>query len=135
MNKSYAPCVLAAVFAATTGYVQAQNISQNQSGSSNSQSMSIGNTGDKPVKKAKGKKEKISSTQNDSTTGNKQSADVSGGGSGNISQNQSGTRNNQSLSVGGNTGGKLPTVTQSQTGADKKQSMVVDGKKVDAKSN
>ena len=134
MNKFYAACIFAAAFAAT-GLTQAQSISQNQSGNSNSQSISIGNTGDKPAKKVKGKKEKISSTQNDPTTGNKQSADVSGGGSGNISQNQSGRNNNQSINIGGNTGGKLPTVTQAQTGADKKQSIVVDGKKVEQKSN
>lgn len=133
MNR-FAPLVFTTAFAVAS-LAQAQNITQNQTGSSNSQSISIGNTSDKPVKKAKGKKEKISSTQNDATTGNKQSADVSGGGSGNISQNQSGRNNNQSIKIGGNTGGKLPTVTQSQTGADKKQSIMVDGKKVDAKSN
>ena len=132
MKSTYAAYVLAAAFAAS-GHALAQNINQNQSGSSNSQSISIGNTDGKTVKKSKGKK--LESTQKDPKTGNIQSADVSGGGSGNISQNQSGRNNNQSISIGGSTSSKLPTVTQSQTGADKKQSIVVDGKKVDAKSN
>ena len=132
--------------------VVAQNISQNQSGWSNSQSISIGNTDAKPAKKGKA----ISSAQNDPETGNKQSANVSGSAkvkqsqdgrgntqsadvdsSGNISQNQSGRNNSQSISIGsgvsiGGSGG-TPSLTQSQTGANKKQSIKVDGKKVETK--
>lgn len=149
--------IAAAVLSATVaGPALAQNISQNQSGWSNSQSISIGNTDSKPAKGKKGKA--ISSEQNDPETGNKQSANVSGSakvkqaqegrgntqsadvdGSGNISQNQSGRNNSQSISIGsgvtiggGSTGG-TPSLTQSQTGANKKQSIKIDGKKVETK--
>ena len=126
------------------------NISQNQSGESNSQSMSIGNTGGPKAKKGK----KISSAQNDPETGNKQSADVSGSakvnqgqegrgntqsadvnGSGNVSQNQSGRNTSQSISIGGGGGTTTgtPSLTQSQTGANRKQSIKIDGKKVETK--
>lgn len=131
------------------------NITQNQSGWGNSQSISIGNTDSKPAKKAK-KGEKMSSTQDDPETGNKQSANVSGSakvkqnqagkdntqtadvdGSGNITQNQSGRSNSQSISIGGgvNVGGGKPSITQSQTGANRKQSIKIDGKKVETKSD
>ena len=129
----------------------AGNVSQSQSGWSNSQSMSIGNVDGKAAPdKSDGKV--ISSTQNDPETGNKQSANVSGSakvaqsqggsgntqsanvdGSGNISQSQSGRSNSQSLVIGGNVSSGTPSVTQSQTGANRKQSMKIDGKKVETK--
>jgi hypothetical protein len=129
------------------------NITQSQSGSgNNSQSISIGNTdGSAAAKKGK-KASKVSSTQDDPETGNKQSANVSGSakvkqsqggrdntqsanvdGSGNISQNQSGRNNSQSLVIGGNSAGGTPSITQSQTGANRKQSIKIDGKKVETK--
>jgi hypothetical protein len=108
----------------------AQNISQNQSGWGNSQSISIGNAdGGKQAAKKKGKKS-VDSTQSDAETGNTQSVKADGGG--NISQNQSGRNNAQSINIGPGVSGK-PSVTQSQTGANKKQSIVVDGKKVEKK--
>jgi len=129
------------------------NITQSQSGSSNSQSISIGNTDGKPAAKKGKKGEKLSSTQADPETGNKQSANVSGGAkvkqaqagrgntqsadvdaNGNISQNQSGRNNSQSIVIGGNTSGGTPSLHQSQTGANKKQSIMIDGKKVETKS-
>ena len=144
VNNKFAYTALAAALSLTVAdYGQAQlvqlaqsNISQNQSGSGNSQSISIGNVdGKQPAKKAKGKtKGKVSSTQKDAETGNTQSADVSGGGSGNVSQNQSGRNNSQSMNISGSASGKTPTVTQSQTGANRKQSITVDGKKVDTDS-
>ena len=130
------------------------NITQNQSGNGGSQSISIGNTDGKPASGKKTKGGKLSSSQDDPETGNKQSADVSGSakvrqgqdgrgntqsadvnGSGNISQNQSGRGNSQSISIGGNTtgAGGTPSLTQSQTGANRKQSIKVDGKKVEMK--
>jgi hypothetical protein len=128
------------------------NITQNQSGSGNSQSMSIGNTDGKPASKKSKKDGTVSSTQDDPETGNKQSANVSGSakvkqsqggrdntqsadvdGSGNISQNQSGRSNSQSLVIGGNSAGGTPSVTQSQTGVNRKQSIKIDGKKVETK--
>ena len=126
MKHSFAVSVVVAALLAPGAALAQGNINQSQSGSSNNQSISIGNSDGKPAKKVKSKK----SVQKDDS-GNVQSSDVSGGGSGNITQNQSGSRNNQSLSIGGNTGGSLPTVTQSQTGANKSQSIVVDGKKVE----
>jgi hypothetical protein len=130
MKHSFAATLIATALAASGGALAQGNINQSQSGSSNNQSISIGNTDGKTVKKVKSKK----SVQKDDS-GNVQSSDVSGGGSGNINQNQSGSRNKQSISIGGNTGGSLPTVTQSQTGANKSQSIVVDGKKVEKSSN
>lgn len=129
MNKSLALTFVAAALAANGALAQG-NISQNQSGSGNNQSMSIGNDDSKPKKAAKAKK----SVQRDSV-GNTQSSDVSGGGSGNVSQNQSGSGNSQGLSIGGNSGGKLPTVTQNQKGTGREQTTVIDGKKVEQKSN
>ncbi|MEO8135787.1 MAG: hypothetical protein ABI831_17650, partial [Betaproteobacteria bacterium] len=115
---------------AVSGSAFAQNISQNQSGWGNSQSISIGNVDGKAPAKKKGKK--VSSTQDDPSTGNTQSVNADSGG--NISQNQSGRNNAQSIEIGGNVnGGKTPSVTQTQTGANKKQSIVVDGKKVEKK--
>jgi len=64
--------------------------------------------------------------------GNTQSVKADGGG--NISQNQSGRNNNQSINVGPGVSG-TPSVTQTQTGANKKQSIVVDGKKVEKTQN
>ena len=146
--------ISASAIAEDTPMLLAQNISQNQSGWSNSQSISIGNTDSKPAAK-KGKQ--ISSAQNDPETGNKQSANVSGSAkvkqaqdgrgntqsadvdsSGNISQNQSGRNNSQSISIGSgvSSGGAstgTPSLTQSQTGANRKQSIKIDGKKVETK--
>lgn len=128
MKKTLTIAAAAAVVAAAVP-ASAQNISQNQSGWGNSQSISIGNVdGSKPAKK-KGKKS-VDSTQSDRDSGNTQSVKADGGG--NISQNQSGRNNSQSINVGPGVGG-TPTVTQSQTGANKKQSIVVDGKKVEKK--
>ena len=84
MNKSIFSAIAAALMLAGNGagaqesMLLAQttvtgNITQNQSGWGNSQSISIGNTDSKPAKKGK-KGEKMSSTQNDPETGNKQSA-------------------------------------------------------------
>lgn len=125
------PIALAAtlIAGAGAGTVAAQNISQNQSGLGNSQSISIGNVDGKPAKKAK-KGKKVDSTQSDADTGNTQSVKADGGG--NISQNQSGRSNNQSIDIGPGVSGS-PSVTQTQTGANKKQSIVVDGKKVEKK--
>ena len=152
LNSAIAAAVIA--LAAVPYPVLAQNITQNQSGGSNSQSMSIGNTDSKPTTK-KGKK--ISSEQDDPETGNNQSANVSGSAkvrqrqdgrgnkqsadvdsSGNISQNQSGHNNSQSISIGSgvSSGGAstgTPSLTQSQTGVNRKQSIKVDGKKVEMK--
>ena len=125
------------------------NISQSQSGWSNSQSMRIGTVdGSAPADKAGAKG--ISSAQDDPDTGNKQSASVKGSakvaqsqagrdntqsavvdGSGNISQSQSGRSNSQSLVIGGNSEGGTPSITQSQTGVNRKQSLKIDGKKVE----
>ncbi|CAN5187478.1 hypothetical protein BH11PSE11_BH11PSE11_19750 [soil metagenome] len=128
----------AAILAVTAAsYAQAENsITQNQSGWGNSQSISIGNSDGKPAPKsakAKADAKKLSSTQKDDKTGNTQSVNVDGG-SGNIAQNQSGRNNSQSINIGGNTSSKLPTVTQTQTGADRKQSVKIDGKKVETES-
>ena len=125
--KSITIAVAATLFAGVAGTVAAQNISQSQSGMSNSQSISIGNVDGKPAKKEK-KGKKVDSTQSDAETGNTQSVKADGGG--NISQNQSGRNNNQSINIGAGVSG-TPSVTQSQTGANKKQSVVVDGKKVE----
>ena len=164
MNKSLFSAIAATLMLAGSGagaqesmllaQVNVGNITQNQSGWGNSQSISIGNTDSKPAKKGK-KGEKMSSTQNDPETGNKQSANVSGSakvkqsqagkdntqtadvdGSGNITQNQSGRSNSQSISIGGgvNVGGGKPSITQSQTGANRKQSIKIDGKTVETKS-
>jgi hypothetical protein len=126
MNRSFNVTLVACALAAS-GIVFAQgSINQSQSGNNNNQSISIGNS-DGPAKKpAKSKK----SVQKDDS-GNVQSADVSGGGSGNINQSQTGNSNKQSISIGGNTSGKLPTVNQSQQGSGKEQSIAVDGKKVE----
>jgi len=125
------PLTAAAMFiAAATAPVLAQNISQNQSGWGNSQSISIGNSdGSKPAAKDKKSKKKVSSSQSDDS-GNTQSVNADGGG--NISQNQSGRNNAQSINIGSGVSGK-PSVTQTQTGADKKQSILIDGKKVEKK--
>ena len=125
--KPISIAVAATLIAGSAGTVTAQNISQSQSGWSNSQSISIGNVDGKPAKKDK-KGKKVDSTQSDSETGNTQSVKADGGG--NISQNQSGRNNNQSINIGPGVSG-TPSVTQSQTGANKKQSVVVDGKKVE----
>ena len=126
MNRSFAITLVAAALA-LNGAAFAQNINQSQSGNNNNQSISIGNVdGGKPAKKST--KSKKSVQKDDS--GNVQSADVSGG-SGDVNQNQKGNNNKQSISIGGNTGGKLPTVTQSQQGSGKEQSIAVDGKKVE----
>ena len=122
--------VAATLIAGVAGTAAAQNISQSQSGWSNSQSISIGNVDGKPAKKDKKGKKQVDSTQSDSETGNTQSVKADGGG--NISQNQSGRNNNQSINIGPGVSGK-PSVTQTQTGASKKQSIVVDGKKVEKK--
>ena len=132
MNKTMTIAAAALIAAgASSGY--AQNISQSQSGWGNSQSISIGNTdGSKPAAKKNEKKEKgkkVDSTQTDDS-GNTQSVKADGGG--NISQSQSGRNNAQSINIGGNVSG-TPSVTQTQTGAGKKQSVVVDGKKVEKK--
>src|SRR5450631_3167124 len=67
----------------------AGNVSQSQSGWSNSQSMSIGNVDGKG---ASGKAEgAVSATQNAPETGNKQSANVSG--SAKVAQSQGGSGN------------------------------------------
>jgi hypothetical protein len=124
------PIALAATLVAGAGTVAAQNISQNQSGWGNSQSISIGNVDGKPAKKEKKGKKQVDSTQSDADTGNTQSVKADGGG--NISQNQSGRSNNQSINIGPGVAGS-PSVTQTQTGANKKQSIVVDGKKVEKK--
>ena len=126
------PVALAAtlIAGAGAGTVAAQNISQSQSGMSNSQSISIGNVDGKPAKKEKKGKKQVDSTQSDADTGNTQSVKADGGG--NISQNQSGRSNNQSINIGSGVSGS-PSVTQTQTGANKKQSIVVDGKKVEKK--
>jgi hypothetical protein len=163
MNKSLFTAVAATLLLAGCEYGNQEsiilaettvtgNITQNQSGSGNSQSMSIGNTDGKPAAKKSKKEAKVSSAQDDPETGNKQSANVSGSakvkqnqggrgntqsadvdGSGNISQNQSGRSNSQSLVIGGNSAGGTPSVTQSQTGANRKQSIKIDGKKVETK--
>ncbi len=111
------------------------NVSQSQSGSGNSQSISIGNVDGSAKPAASGQKDqdRVVSSQTDPKTGNTQSVDA--GGSGNISQNQSGRSNAQSIVIGGTAGGGTPSVTQSQTGADRTQSIVIDGKKVETKSN
>ncbi len=129
MKKSLLLTALTAA-AIASGGTFAQNINQSQSGSGNSQSISIGNVdGKAPVKK---KSKKVSSTQDDPSTGNSQSVNADSGG--NISQNQSGNNNKQSIDIGGNVnGGKAPSVTQTQTGSNRKQSIVVDGKKVEKK--
>jgi hypothetical protein len=127
--KALSIAVAATLAAGSAATVSAQNISQSQSGWSNSQSISIGNVDGKPAKKQKGKKQ-VDSTQSDSDTGNTQSVKADGGG--NISQNQSGRNNNQSINIGPGVSG-TPSVTQTQTGASKKQSIVVDGKKVEKK--
>ena len=137
----------AALSTAAVGQVSVGNISQSQSGGTNKQSISIGNTDAKPKK---GKK--VESAQKDAETGNTQSGSVSGGAKlnqnqagrdntqtadvnasgGNISQSQSGRGNSQSISIGSGT--KVtgtPSITQSQTGADGKKSTKVDGKKVE----
>jgi hypothetical protein len=126
------PIALAAtlIAGAGAGTVAAQNISQNQSGSGNSQSLSIGNVDGKPAKKQKKGKKQVDSTQSDPDTGNTQSVKADGGG--NVAQNQSGRGNKQSIDIGPGVGGS-PSVTQTQTGANKKQSIVVDGKKVEKK--
>lgn len=131
MNRSLALTFVAAALAANGAFAQG-NISQNQSGSGNNQSLSIGGDDSKPAKKSTTRSKK--SVQRDSV-GNTQSSDVSGGGSGNVSQNQTGSGNSQGLSIGGNTGGKLPTVTQNQKGTGREQTTVIDGKKVEQKSN
>ena len=126
--KPISIAVAATLIAGSAGTVAAQNISQSQSGWSNSQSISIGNVDGKPAKKDKKGKKQVDSTQSDSETGNTQTVKADGGG--NISQNQSGRNNNQSINIGPGVSG-TPSVTQSQTGANKKQSVVVDGKKVE----
>lgn len=135
MNKSLFTAFLSGLALIATADSHAQsNITQNQSGWGNSQSISIGNSDDKPAPKKKVKpKAKLSSTQKDAETGNTQSVDVNGA-SGNISQNQSGRNNSQSIKIGGDGSGKTPSVTQTQTGANRKQSVVIDGKKVETKS-
>ena len=104
MNKTLHGAIAAALFAtaavATTAHgdcddtmllaqsnVTTGNITQSQSGGSNSQSISIGNTDGAKVKKGK----KISSEQNDPETGNSQSANVSG--SAKVRQSQDGRGN------------------------------------------
>jgi hypothetical protein len=129
MKKALTIAAAASLLAVGTSVTLAQNISQNQSGLGNSQSISIGNVDGKPAPKKKGKK-KVDSTQADPDTGNTQSVKADGGG--NISQNQSGRSNNQSINIGPGVSG-TPSVTQTQTGANKKQSIVVDGKKVEKK--
>lgn len=52
---------------------------------------------------------------------------------GNISQNQSGRNNSQSIVIGGSAPGGTPSLTQSQTGANRKQSIRIEGKKVETK--
>jgi len=132
------------------------NISQKQSGWSNSQSMSIGNVdGSEKPAGDKGKAGKVDSTQADPDTGNKQSAKVVGDavvaqsqggrnnaqsvvvdGSGNISQSQSGSSNSQSLNIGGGSSSSgTPSVTQTQTGANRTQSTLINGKKVGSSGN
>ena len=132
MTKVLTIAAAAALITGSAGAGFAQNISQNQSGWGNSQSISIGNTdGSKPAaKKTKEKKgKKVDSTQTDDS-GNTQSVKADGGG--NISQNQSGRSNTQSINIGAGVSG-TPSVTQTQTGAGKKQSILVDGKKVEKK--
>ena len=128
MKHSFAVTLIAAALFASGGAFAQGSINQNQSGNNNNQSISIGNSDGKPAKKVtKAKK----SVQKDDS-GNVQSSDVSGSTGGNVSQNQSGNSNKQSISIGGGTTtGKLPTVTQSQQGSGKEQSIVVDGKKVE----
>ena len=129
--KALAIAIAATLAAGAAGHALAQNISQNQSGWGNSQSISIGNVdGKQPAKKDKKSKKGVDSTQSDADTGNTQSVKADGGG--NIAQNQSGRNNNQSINIGAGVSGK-PSVTQTQTGANKKQSIVVDGKKVEKK--
>jgi len=114
MKYSVYTSLAATLALAAAGYGHAQpvllaqsNISQNQSGWGNSQSISIGNTdGTQASKKTKGKAKRVSSTNKDPETGNTQSADV---------------------------GGKTPSVAQTQTGANRQQSVTMDGKKVDTK--
>ena len=67
--------------------------------------------------------------------GNRQSMNVSGGSAGNISQNQSGMGNSQSMSIGSvsNDGGKTPSIVQSQSGVNREQTLIIDGKKVESK--
>jgi hypothetical protein len=127
------------------------NVSQSQSGWGNSQSMSIGNVDGKPAPSKSGGKA-LNSAQDDPETGNRQSASVTGSarvsqsqggrdntqsavvdGSGNISQTQSGRSNSQSLVIGGNVDGNTPSIVQSQTGVNRKQSIKIDGKKVETK--
>lgn len=133
MNHPLTTTFTALAALALAGTAAAQNINQSQSGWGNSQSISIGNT-DGSEKAKKAPKKKVSSTQSDPKTGNKQSVEADSGG--NINQSQSGRNNSQSIVIGGNVnGGKLPSVNQTQTGANKEQSIVVDGKKVEKKSN
>jgi hypothetical protein len=107
------------------GATLAGNISQVQSGSGNSQSISIGGT--TVVKHARHKSHRVFSTQSDPDTGNRQSADVSGSGS--ISQRQSGRNNSQSLVIEGNSG--TPSIMQSQTGANRTQSIKINGERIE----
>ena len=109
MKHSFAAALIAVALATSCGAFAQGNINQSQSGSGNNQSISIGNTDDKPVKKSKSKK----SVQKDDS-GNVQSSNVSGSTGGDVNQSQKGSSNKQSLSIGGNSGGKLPTVNQSQ---------------------
>ena len=133
MTKVLTIAAAAALIAGGASAGFAQNISQSQSGFGNSQSISIGNTdGSKPAAKKtneKKKGKKIDSTQTDDS-GNTQSVKADGGG--NISQSQSGRSNAQSINIGAGVSG-TPSVTQTQTGAGKKQSILVDGKKVEKK--
>jgi len=134
MTRALTIAAAAAIVAGGTGFTLAQNISQSQSGWGNSQSISIGNSdGSKPAAKdtkdTRKSKKKVSSSQSDSS-GNTQSVDANGGG--NISQNQNGRNNSQSIKIGSGVSG-TPSVTQSQSGADKKQSILIDGKKVEKK--
>ena len=132
MKKALTIAAAVTLLAAGTSAPFAQNINQSQSGWGNSQSISIGNVDGKPAPKKSKSKKKVDSTQSDPDTGNTQSVKADGGG--NISQNQSGRSNNQSINIGPGVSG-TPSVTQSQTGANKKQSIVVDGKKVEKTQN
>jgi hypothetical protein len=76
------------------------NISQSQSGWKNSQSISIGNV-DGAAKPAKGNKENVVSTQADYDTGNTQSASVGGDAAVSITQTQTGVNRSQSMTVNG----------------------------------
>ena len=129
MTKSLALSFIAAALATTGAF--AQDISQNQVGSGSNQSLSIGNVDTtKPAKKAV-KSKKAAKEDQSEDAGNTQSVNISG----NISQNQVGNNSNQSMTITGNSSGKIPGASQNQVGNNKNQVMKIDGKKVEKHQN